>query len=176
MKENSPKLGQLITHHQERDAIHFAVAPVTCGPQSLKPGWFVKFHIPGNTEIVRVCEPAEAVGIIDPFLTVSVHPGQSCWMMLMPNTITGLRHEWTHPAFEEEQRGISEFWLREFAQKQDDLSYDDMMEQLKTGRGVFHGNDLNYEHLTDDDLEQLKHHFRIVTGTELRNTDFSCAC
>lgn len=171
--ESNPKLGQLITTEEKRDAIHFAVAPVTCGPQSLKPGWFVKFHIPGNTEIVRVCEPADAVGIIDPFLTVTVHPGESCWMMLMPNTITSLRHEWSHPAFEQEQRGVSEFWLREFAQAHG-LHYGNMIDAFERSDTMGTGD--NELYLDGDEYAELARHLTIVLGREIEQPGFSCAC
>jgi hypothetical protein len=41
------------------------------------------------------------------------------WMFLKPGTITGLRHEWTHPAFEPQPlpTNESEKWLREFADR-----------------------------------------------------------
>ncbi|MFO0822607.1 MAG: hypothetical protein U0792_05710 [Gemmataceae bacterium] len=39
------------------------------------------------------------VGIVDPFLREAVRPGQRFWLFMYPNTVTTLRHEWTHPAY-----------------------------------------------------------------------------
>ena len=39
------------------------------------------------------------VGIVDPFLKEPVEPGERFYIFLFPNTVTGLRHVWTHPAF-----------------------------------------------------------------------------
>jgi hypothetical protein len=93
-----PKLGNLITDEQYRDAVHIAVSPVTAG-EYLAPGQFIGFT--GSAHTVGV-DAKKIIGIVDPFLKHGVEEGQQFYMFLLPNTITSLRHEWTHPDFEKE--------------------------------------------------------------------------
>lgn len=80
---NVPKLGELVTGDTGRDAIHIALLPRTA-VRVLRPGEHMKY------------------GVVDPFLKEPVQPGQRYLLMLYPNTISDLRHVWTHPGFDDE--------------------------------------------------------------------------
>lgn len=80
-----------------RDAIHLAVEPVKCGPYHLDPGQLAVI-------VNGVACPADrdvATGIVDPFVDMTIYPGQMFWFVVLPRTITSLRHVWSHPAFPE---------------------------------------------------------------------------
>jgi hypothetical protein len=98
MIDHAPKMGQLIYDTPERDAVHFALFPAEAA-QELHPGRPVGLSGLQYGDVHRVvCVAREqAVGIVDPFLGRIVQPGERCWIMLYPNTITDLKHVWTHP-------------------------------------------------------------------------------
>lgn len=91
------KLGQLLDGTEERDAIHVAIVPVIAN-ERLKPGEKVALAV-GSQELVY--KSKFPIGIIDPFLEDVVERGQRCYLCLYPNTVTGMRHHWRHPAFSE---------------------------------------------------------------------------
>lgn len=119
MANSSPKLGQLITKHVGRDAIHIAIAPVQCGDEEgLEPAQRIK--IDRNSKQAVSAEDWEFTAIVDPWLIDGPRYGQWFWALLNPNTITALRHYWTHPDFpdlrnnEEKQNALE--WMIQFAQ------------------------------------------------------------
>lgn len=104
------KLGKIIDGDTfpERDAVHVAVVPVIAA-ESLRPGQHVGIA-PGNLgtavqgslcERVHSCAP-RLIGTIDPFLNQPVNAGEKCWLFMYPDTVKGLHHDWTHPAFDGE--------------------------------------------------------------------------
>ena len=77
------KLGVPPHPGQGRDAVHVAVIAMVAG-RELQPGERLKS------------------GIVDPFLTAPVKPGEWYWLCLTPGTTTSLRHVWAHPGFDDE--------------------------------------------------------------------------
>jgi hypothetical protein len=102
-------LGKLITdREQKRDAFHVACTPAIAG-HDLVPGCKVAIHAwrdeLDGTKIPVVGEPGtgkKVVGVVDVFLTETVHEGQRFFTMLLPNSVTGMRHAWKSPDFPDE--------------------------------------------------------------------------
>jgi hypothetical protein len=178
-------LGTILRDKAERDAIHLAIAPVTAA-EKLFPGQHVGF-VEGSAHIVSANQPH--IGIVDPFLTGPVFPDHRCWLMLYPNTITGLRHEWTHPAFEQQAGRISKddhmekskAWIADHADSLG-LSADVLMENAREW--------VEYEdYFVQQGSERWRdnfnptefwHHYEIVTGTVIpqdkKQSMYCCSC
>ena len=92
--KSEAKLGLPPSGDDQRDAVHIAIVPVVAG-EKLFPGQDV--GIVGDSLVGRSAHP---IGIVDPFLKRSVQPNERCWLLLYPGSITSLRHDWTHPAFD----------------------------------------------------------------------------
>jgi hypothetical protein len=88
-------LGTIIGDGEKRDAIHLAVLPVAAGAR-LKPGQ--EISIEGGLAVAE----KGGQGIVDPFLSKPVMPGQRFWMVIKPRVITSLRHVWSHPELPDE--------------------------------------------------------------------------
>ncbi len=95
-----PNIGEVPEENARRDAVHIALAPVVAG-EKLYPG--ERVHLLNGQAYVNFRNGCQAktpfIGVVDPFLMGEVEKGQRFWLMLLPNTITGLRHVWQHPAF-----------------------------------------------------------------------------
>ena len=88
-----PELGKLAPDNAFRDAVHVAVAPIVAG-EDLIPG----AHVGLINNQAYGAHP-EPIGVVDPFLERGPNRGEKFWLFLYPNTVTSLRHAWTHPAF-----------------------------------------------------------------------------
>ncbi len=187
-------LGQIIDDQQKRDAIHIAVAPVIA-TERLRPGQHIGFVGKDNERVGGVGD--KNIGIVDPFLKDFVLPEQRFWMFLYPQTITSLRHDWTHPAFSKEDarkqsvdKSASELWLRKFCASSDCPDYDTVMKaiqgQFETfGEPNYYGGSINNEYLYFGGLDahgdipdEFWEHAEIVLGVKLQVKPkyFSCSC
>ena len=177
---NELGLGKLITTLQQRDAIHIAVAPVVAA-ESLQGGDRVGL-LPDGRATTKV---KDAVGIIDPFFQETVRSGERCWLFLFPGTVTSLRHEWIHPAFDGDKT-MAEAWLREYAANVrpydvegfgKDYAYQRFMEDVRDGTIFYYGRDC---HGLDevDDADELFRNLSIVLGHKVNGDCFtySCSC
>ena len=165
-------IGKILKGDVRRDAIHFAVAPIRAHTR-LEPGQHVGMD--GT--------PDNPIGIVDPFLKAPVKYGERFWLFLYPNTVSGMRHEWAHPAFESDERAASEAWLRSFADRlfsyygndeEDGSRFDLLISQAEHGG---FGTDIEY----GDDCQptaEFWEHFERYTGrkVELRHDHFRCSC
>lgn len=116
---DTPKLGKLIQGEEHRDAVHIAIAPVVA-TEKLYPGQHIGFVGECREQVWGRSD--KPLGIVDPFLAGPIFPGDKFFMFLYPQTITSLRHEWTHPAFASgvapiPDKAASQKWMEEFAAK-----------------------------------------------------------
>lgn len=171
------RLGQLIESKQERDAIHVAVIPMTAG-ETLRPAQHVGIIREGVAGLT-----SNKIGIVDPFLNDVVRKGQRFWLVLFPNTVTGMRHHWSHPAFDkkDDNQSLEESiaWLKNAAVKLG-VDYTDLVcegNALETGDFINNGEDIRNIWYNIED-EFWKHH-RVVTGRNTEEDDrggFTCSC
>ena len=99
MSEATTILGKTHTGQLTRDAIHIAVA--SChSEEAMRPGEHVGLASNDNKALVTT-RAQKLIGIVDPFYPRKelILPGTWFWVCLYPQTITDLRHVWTHPVF-----------------------------------------------------------------------------
>ncbi len=173
---SEPNIGQLLTGNEHRDAIHFALAPVMAG-EDLKPGEHV-----GMLPSGRVGKVKEPIGIIDPFLKKKVFAGERCYLFLYVKTVTGMRHEWTHPAFPEPAPNTpelsispSQVWIENYAESIG-LTYDVLMDgarnYIDSSNHLVFGGLLEGVHVPDEFWD----HYEKITGKRGKGSFFSCSC
>lgn len=176
-------LGKIHTADEQRDAIHIAVAPVIA-TERLSPGQRIGLVGHDNKQ-ARASATGE--GIVDPFLQGAVFPGDRFWMFLLPNTITSLRHQWTHPHFDSDNISQTDHatksraWVKEHAETLG-LADWQLMEDAKHW--------LQYEeHKVQQGSETWRdcfnpgefwHHYEIVTETpvpeDMKRSFYCCTC
>lgn len=82
-----------------RDAIHVAVVSLRSSAD-MNPGQAVTWHEKGIS--VKPCSITDVeIGIVNPFIRGGVGRFENVWIMLFPNSVTGMTHNWSHPEFDE---------------------------------------------------------------------------
>lgn len=172
---NIINLGKLVDSWQQREAVHIAVVPVLLREGGHKPGdrigvkedWVGRYYATEGT-----------VGIIDPFLPPDTRLWEDdvVWMLVMPNTVTGMRHMWEHPAMMAKEPSYC--WMSEFA-KRCGRTFEEMMQAatkfLVEGSLLYGGNELLVDFPSD-----FWSHYQILTGQVVTEENpgpfFKCAC
>lgn len=170
-------IGQIITTEQFKDAIHVAVAPVVAG-ERLHSGWAVGINQDGKASVME-----KPIGVVDPFLKGSVASGERFWLFLYPGTITGMRHEWLHPAFGGPSQPVqtelekAKAFLQGVASKCG-ISYERMMDAIKTDDCIFMGENEGYKNVFDGPMQQevAKCASLVLGRTIVSPYPFSCSC
>lgn len=181
MSENI-KLGQIINGIVERDAVHVAIAPViaVC---DIEPGTHIGFT---QDDTKHVGPSDNNIGIADPFLTKTIKKFEKFYMVLYPNTVSSLRHEWEHPAFINKNALIRDAaieWMQNFADYAG-LSYDDVMDaaerfQRSGDYYVQYGSESAEDAMHHFGVASFWHNYQIITGNNVTDWDgtvFSCSC
>ena len=170
-------IGKVLEASAERDAIHIAVAPVVA-LRSCHPGAHIGLT---DGKADPLAEPL--IGVVDPFLKAPAKPGERFFMFLYPNTATGLRHVYTHPALdavENHDKAASETWLRGFADRLFSYNpdygsrFDVLIANAESGG---FGTDIEYGKDCEPN-EEFWMHFERYTGRKVvhRPAHFRCAC
>jgi hypothetical protein len=122
------------------------------------------------------------VGVVDPFLFELVKPGDRFWLLLNPGSITGLRHDWSHPDFpnraasDTAEAEESERWLREYIGNPEYYgdTFEEVIDNLIAGRGgTVYGREERQP------PEEFWYHLERYTGvavSRLGNEYFDCRC
>lgn len=168
--------GRIITGKQHRDAIHVAVVP-TVAAEDLLPGQKVKL----NKDKEAVGNQKNSVGLVDPWLSSTVKKGETFWLFVNPNTVTGMRHHWSHPVFDSDSPdvGVSKLFIMECA-RDAGIDYDEIMDAahnyLHHGTYLCQGGRWEGFYLEDEFWD----HYEVVTGQTVHKNDrgsfFTCSC
>lgn len=199
-KDAVATMGEILTPDVGgRDAVHVAVVSATAG-QKLYPGQDVGRMAtlgPGGEMVAG--QSGEPIGIVDPYLKGAVMPEQRFWLYLYPRSITSLRHNWTHPAFEDVKETYSapagklasEQWLRAFCEHADCPPYEQLIAIIDGGSvadeeyssdPITTRNDGEFLTIGGRDAggsipDEFWDHVETVTGRKFnRARYFSCSC
>jgi len=173
-------LGTIITDGG-RDAIHLAVEPVIAG-MALYPGSNI-----GIRDGKAYADGVKFLGIVDPFLTDTVSPGEKFWLIVYPRQITSLRHVWSHPDFPEEtpaENQDSVKWMMAWAKEHMSADYygdnENVSDEQAYANAIKAGHEYHlgpYESADEFIDNEWWNHWETITGKRGdRDHYFSCSC
>jgi hypothetical protein len=196
-------IGTILTGDEARDAIHIAVLPVVCGEErGLQPGEAVTLAHGTSDVAIRARDDyglMRSIGIVDPFIALhqdadksgnvrwNVKKGERFWLFLHPNSVTGMRHHWQHPAVDRpaEVRSDAEAWLHRFAEKWG-FDYETLIRVADNPTGDWdyitaHGNDLHSTSELGEDYDLFWQNLALLTGrtydvAHKERVHWSCSC
>ena len=189
-------LGKIHQFQEKRDAIHLGVEPVIAG-EWLSPADSIYL----KDGKAFACPTGKGLGIVDPFLTVSVAPDERFWLVIYPRVITSLRHVWTHPELadpvEIQEVKATRYQLEEAAALIDptvvtsrsviqgyadelERSYEELLERaddyLASGDRWRGGDSFEGTHLGDDFWDAYDVVRNTTTARDDRGSFLSCSC
>lgn len=168
MGSEQVQIGKLIDKNGRPDAVHVAIAPVVA-IEDLEPGQRIGFASESRERVAHN-GVVKLIGIVDPFLSVDVKRGDRFFMFLDPNTITSLRHEWTHPDFVPTN---AQGELARYAREQG-VDYERLMDIMDCGS---RGNDEQVESTLPGYIWDYWERVTGETADENRRTEYmGCAC
>lgn len=192
--KQEPVLGQLITDdNAERDAFHVAVHPVIAR-EDMDPGEFIYVinSVGGTFDAYLSDSKDRAVGIVDPLLDHRVYIGDKFYCWIKPNTVTGMKHHWEHPAFPDVDNSQKEFnpssaekeihrqWLEHFCEEWS-FDFDNIVDAaINQGYITSYGNEYTADDLGDD-WDLFWEHLEIYAGRKFpeshrQHVGWSCSC
>lgn len=168
---SQPTLGQPPIDNN-RDAIHIAILPVYCN-DPLTPGQRVEYK--GSNRVEATTNKGH--GIIDPFLEEPIPSQKLVYMLLHPNSVTGMRHAWECPDIDTsnseivtrvaESWGISEEKLLDFAK-----------DYISNGN-AYVGSEDNYYNVSSSEWIEFWTYMKLTYNPTTEVIDyapFRCAC
>lgn len=180
---SDPLLGKFPNQYAQRDAVHVAIIPIIAS-SGLSPGQRIGIA-EENGVFCSDSDADEPIGIVDPFLTRKVKPGERFYLCLFPGTVHGMRHHWLHPQFQvkaEPDDGKKEPARIVIQKCADDagISFDEIIraanDYLDNGEYLVEGSRWDRHHLDDSFWDA----FEVWTGRKVPSDDrgsfFSCSC
>lgn len=190
----SVNLGETPKDNDIRDALHIAVISGLAG-EKLKAGQNIKLQ----DGVWISCNVSVSTAVVDPYIKKPLIRGDLFWACLLPNTVTDVRHVWTHPDFpvkveiqidgREYTPEQSQEWLEDFCDRTYGIDYDTIISAVTQDRSYDHNTGCGWsvggEYFTiygsdagGEIPRELWDHVKNVTGKDpiYRPTRFTCSC